>query len=218
MKLHRIVWLATVGVMVAVLLVLSVTGVAPSHPLYGLVSFVRGVVGVLLVFLLIVAVVAVVVPTFRAWLLARFGRVRGPNLSKEDRASLSADEKRALRSVERVKAWAEDVGLTVTKANRKGDTIIHLPAVVGRSLRATGPAVDLVLPRGRVPSDADAERIGAATGTDVTVEKIGPAVVRVGIITRSPLDGMRRVATPSTASAAAVNLDDWTDDDETEAV
>lgn len=217
MKLHRIVWLVTVGVMVAALLVLSVAGVAPSHPLYDLVSFVRGVVGVLLVLLLIVAVVAVVVPTFRAWLLARFGRVRGPNLSKEDRASLSADEKRALRSVERVKAWAEDVGLTVTKSNRKGDTIIHLPAVVGRSLLATGPAVDLVLPRGRVPSDADAERIGAATGTDVTVEKIGPAVVRVGIITRSPLDGMRRVATPS-AAPAAVNPEDWTDDDETEAV
>lgn len=218
MKLHRIVPLAVVGLMIAVLLVLSVTGVAPSHPLYALVSFVQGMVGVLIVLLLIVAVVAVFVPTVRGWLLARFGRVRGPKLSKEDRASLSADEKRALRSIERVKAWAEDVGLSVEKSNRKGDTITYLPAVVGRSLLATGPAVDLVLPRGRVPSDADAERIGAATGTDVMVEKIGPAVVRVGIITRSPLDGMRRVATPSAAPAAAVNPDDWTDDDETEAV
>ncbi|WP_431802652.1 hypothetical protein [Microbacterium sp. bgisy203] len=218
MKLHRIVPLAMACLMVAVLLALSVTGVAPSHPLYGLVSFVRGLVAVLLVLLLAVAVVAMLVPAFRGWLLARFGRVRGPKLSKEERASLSADEKRALRSVERVKAWAEDVGLSVEKLSRRGDTITYLPAVVGRSLLATGPAVDLVLPRGRVPSDANAERIGAATGTDVVVEKIGPAVVRVGIMTRSPLDGMRRVATPSAAPAAAVNPDDWTDDDETEAV
>lgn len=218
MKLHRIVPLAVVGLMIAVLLVLAVTGVAPSHPLFGLVSAVRGLVAVLVVLLLAVAVVAVFVPAFRGWLLARFGRGRGPKLSKEDRASLSADEKRALRSVERVKAWAEDVGLSVEKSNRKGDTITYLPAVVGRWVLATGPAVDLVLPRGRVPSDADAERIGAATGTDVTVERIGPAVVRVGIITRSPLDGMRRVATPSAAPAAAVNPEDWTDDDETEAV
>ncbi|WOF22585.1 hypothetical protein N8K70_14475 [Microbacterium betulae] len=218
MKLHRIVPLAVVGLMVAVLLGLAVTGVAPSHPLYGLVSVVRGLVVVLLVLLLAVVVVAVFVPAFRGWLLARFGRGGGPKLSKEDRAALSADEKRALRSIERVKAWAEDVGLSVEKSNRKGDTITYLPAVVGRSLLATGPAVDLVLPRGRVPSDANAERIGAATGTDVSVEKIGPAVVRVGIITRSPLDGMRRVATASPAPAAAVNPDDWTDDDETEAV
>lgn len=218
MKLHRIVPLAVVGLMVAVLLVLSVTGVAPSHPMYGLVSFVRALVGVVLVLLLAVAVVAVFVPAFRGWLLARFGRVRGPKLSKEERASLSAEEKRALRSVERVKAWAQDVGLSVEKPNRKGDAIIYLPAVVGRSLLATGPAIDLVLPRGRVPSDVNPERIGAATGTEVVVEKIGPAVVRVGIITRSPLDGMRRVATPSAAPAAAVNPDDWTDDDETEAV
>lgn len=190
---HRFAIWGTVAVMAVVLAWLSITGVPSGHPMSGLVTFVRILVPVL-VFLFVLLLVFV--PAFRAKVLGRFGGSGGAGLSKEERQGLSKYERQALAGMRRTRDWGEAAGVSYQTKDRKGDPQILVPRVLSAAVTAQGPALTVHIVMGTVPSQYDDEKVSAALGLPIKCEQVGPAQVKIQLLSRDPLSKNRTVAMP----------------------
>ncbi len=197
-----------------VLVLLAFVGVDSGSPIYGLVSLVRVVLIVLAAILLAIALAFVLLRPFRVWVINRFrkGKGRGPNLPKEQRATLSKFEARAVARMREPWKWAEHAGVAVTARLHDGSTGTYYPKVDATGISAFGPFVTVIVPPGKHPGHFEDDALSAAVGASIRAEKAGPSSVRLQLLSRDPLAGMRRVRTGDESAPAALRVEEWTDE------
>lgn len=208
----RNIYVGAFVVMAVVLAWLSITGVPNDHPLSALVGFTR--IAVLVVFVVLVLLL-VFVPAVRVKLLGRFGGHGSTGLSKTDRALLSKGERQSLAIMSQTLKWSEAAGVSYLTKTSKGDPQTLVPRVMVSEITAQGPAVTVHIVMGTVPSQYDDERISAALGLPIKCEQVGPAQVRIQLLSRDPLSKTRNVKMPVGMPRAQTDddLTGWSDAD-----